>query len=177
MDAGSCPSGPGRARICGMTSDDAARPDHSHGQAGPPADQPASLPADGSASPPVEPPTKPQAQPPAGPPVARPERRPWNTSGYIGFALAAVAFASSVLIAWPGAIFVAALALALSITGAVRLYRGRATNHAAVYTALALAVTTIILGFVWSNRAQPCARFVNDQDRFTACYNERTGLL
>jgi hypothetical protein len=109
--------------------------------------------------------------------AARPERRPLNTSGWVALALGIVAFGGSVLVAWTPAILVAALALALSITGAVRVYRGRATNRAATFTALGLAVATIALGFVWAERAKPCIPLTADTERFTACYESRTGLL
>ncbi|MEQ4209837.1 hypothetical protein ABN028_30505 [Actinopolymorpha sp. B17G11] len=106
-----------------------------------------------------------------------PARKPLNLSGWIALVLASVAFAGSLLVAWPQAVLLAALALALSLTGVVRVYRGRATNKAATYTALTLALATIILGFVWADRAQPCIPLSNDTDRFSACYADRTGLL
>ncbi len=109
---------------------------------------------------------------PAGPP----ERRPLNTSGWVALALGAAAFGASVLVAWPGAVLLAALALALALTGVVRVYRGRATNKGAALGALVLAVATVILGFVWANQAQPCVRLSNDQDKFNACYESHTGL-
>jgi hypothetical protein len=145
-----------------MTSQDPAsgppaeRPPHN----GPAHDEPAN---DGSSGLDAEPP------PPA--------RKPLNLSGWIALVLASVAFGGSVLIAWPAAVLLAALALALSITGVVRVYRGRATNRAATFTALALAIATVILGFVWANRAQPCIPLSNSPEKFNACYEDRTGLL
>jgi hypothetical protein len=106
-----------------------------------------------------------------------PERKPLNTSGWVALALAIVAFGGSALIAWTPAILLAALALALSITGVVRVYRGRATNRAAALTALGLALATILLGFVWADRAQPCIPLTDNSEQFNDCYQSRTGLL
>jgi hypothetical protein len=106
-----------------------------------------------------------------------PQRKPLNLSGWVALALGVVAFGGSLLVAWTGAVLLAAIALALSITGMVRVYRGRATNKRAAVTAFALAVGTVILGFVWANKAQPCVPLANDPERFTACYEERTGLF
>ena len=111
------------------------------------------------------------------PDVDEPQRRPLNLSGWIALGLAIAAFGASLLIAWPGAILLAAFALALSITGVVRVYRGRATNKGAAVTALCLAIATVILGFVWANRAQVCVPLANDTKRFDACYEARTGIL
>src|SRR5262245_55605951 len=55
--------------------------------------------------------------------LPRRERRPLNASGWIALALAGAAFLASLLIAWPGAILLAALGLALSLTGVIRAYR------------------------------------------------------
>ena len=109
--------------------------------------------------------------------VDEPQRRPLNLSGWIALGLAIAAFGASLLIAWPGAILLAAFALALSITGVVRVYRGRATNKGPAVTALCLAIATVILGFVWANRAQVCVPPANDTERFDACYEARTGIL
>lgn len=111
---------------------------------------------------------------PSGP---RYGRKPWNTSGWFALGLGGAGFLASLLIAWPGAVLLAALAFALSITGVVRAYRGRATNGAAALTALGLALATILLGFVWANRAQPCRPLTNDTDQFNACYESHTGLF
>ncbi|REF35729.1 hypothetical protein [Thermasporomyces composti] len=108
---------------------------------------------------------------------ALPQRKPLNLSGWVALVLGAVAFAGSLLVAWTGAVLLAAIALALSITGMVRVYRGRATNKRAAVTAFALALGTVILGFIWADRAQPCIPLANDPERFTACYKERTGLF
>ena len=115
--------------------------------------------------------------PDEAPTPRRPERRPLNTSGWVALALAAVAFGGSVLIAWTPAVLLAALAMALSITGVIRVYRGRATNRAAALTALGLALATILLGFVWADRAQPCVPLTDNGEEFKACYESRTGLL
>ena len=115
--------------------------------------------------------------PPDEAPIPRPERRPLNTSGWVALALATVAFGGSVLIAWTPAVLLAALAMALSITGVIRVYRGRATNRAAALTALGLALATILLGFVWADRAQPCVPLTDNGEEFKACYESRTGLL
>jgi hypothetical protein len=106
-----------------------------------------------------------------------PERRPLNLSGWIGLAAGAGAFLASLLVGWTGAVVLAALALALSITGLVRVYRGRATNGAAAAGGLTLAVATIVLGFVWAHLAQPCIPLTNDTQRFNQCYQDNTGLL
>jgi hypothetical protein len=106
-----------------------------------------------------------------------PERRPLNLSGWIGLAAGAGAFLASLLVGWTGAVVLAALALALSITGLVRAYRGRATNGAAAAGGLTLAVATIVLGFVWAHLAQPCIPLGNDTQRFNQCYQDHTGLL
>ncbi|HZC26754.1 MAG TPA: hypothetical protein VE287_07010 [Actinopolymorphaceae bacterium] len=111
------------------------------------------------------------------PPGPRYQRRPWNTSGWFALALGTAGFLASLLVAWPGAVLLAALAFALSITGVVRAYRGRATNGAAALTALGLALATILLGFVWANRAQPCRPLTNNTDQFNACYESHTGLF
>ncbi|WP_020579782.1 hypothetical protein [Actinopolymorpha alba] len=107
----------------------------------------------------------------------RPERPPLNASGWVALVLATAAFGSSLLVAWAGAVMLAALGLALSITGLVRVYRGRATNGPAAATALALAIATIILGFVWADRAQECIPLARDNARFEQCYADRTGIL
>lgn len=106
-----------------------------------------------------------------------PQRKPLNLSGWVALVLGAVAFGGSLLIAWTGAVLLAAISLALSITGLVRVYRGRATNKHATVAAFALALGTVILGFVWAHKAQPCVPLANDPERFSACYEERTGLF
>ncbi|GAA2758985.1 hypothetical protein [Actinopolymorpha rutila] len=107
----------------------------------------------------------------------RPVRPPRNRSGWFGLALAGAAFLASLLVAWTGAVLLAALGLALSVTGLVRAYRGRATNGAAAAGGLALAILTIALGFFWAHQAQPCLPFSQDTKKFSQCYQDHTGLL
>ncbi|MGW0231934.1 hypothetical protein ACWDWO_26805 [Actinopolymorpha singaporensis] len=107
----------------------------------------------------------------------RPERPPRNRSGWLGLALAGAAFLASLLVAWTGAVLLAALGLALSVTGLVRAYRGRATNGAASAGGLVLAILTIALGFFWAHQAQPCLPLSQDTKKFSQCYEEHTGLL
>ncbi|MFD2079110.1 hypothetical protein SAMN05421678_102378 [Actinopolymorpha cephalotaxi] len=108
---------------------------------------------------------------------ARPQRPPRNRSGWIGLALAGVAFLASLLVAWTGAVLLAALGLALSVTGLVRAYRGRATNGKAAAGGLVLAILTVALGFFWSHQAQPCLPYTQDKMKFSQCYQDHTGLL
>src|SRR5262245_20387302 len=109
--------------------------------------------------------------PPDAPPP-RPERPPRNMSGWFGFALAGAAFLASLLVAWTGSVILAALGLALSVTGVVRAYRGRATNGAAAAGGIVLAILTIALGFFWAHQAQPCIPLSRDTARFNQCYHD-----
>ncbi|MET9023432.1 hypothetical protein ABZV93_26010 [Actinopolymorpha sp. NPDC004070] len=117
------------------------------------------------------------AEPPADDVPPRPERRPRNRSGWFGLALAGAAFLASLLVAWTGAVLLAALGLALSVTGLVRAYRGRATNGKAAAGGLVLAILTIALGFFWSHQAQPCLPLAQDTKKFSQCYQDHAGLL
>ncbi len=118
-----------------------------------------------------------EPEPPTDDLLARPERRPRNRSGWLGLALAGAAFLASLLVAWTGAVLLAALGLALSVTGLVRASRGRATNGKAAAGGLVLAILTVALGFFWSHQAQPCLPLAQDTKKFSQCYRDHAGLL
>ncbi|GAB3429177.1 hypothetical protein [Flindersiella endophytica] len=119
-------------------------------------------------------PDQPEQQPERQP---APERKPLNGAGWIGFGLSGAGFLASLAVGWSGAILVAAIGLAFALTGLIRTNRGRATNGRYAFAGLILAVLTIGLAFFWSSRAQPCRPLLNDEIKFSSCYNDHAGIF